>query len=71
MPDGWTIDNFFLTKEGEEPGEVLLTPWVVTHIFSDAYQWDEGALVDVGTTVDQLASALADQRGAKPQHRPT
>ncbi len=63
VPDGWTIDNGFLTKEGEEPGEVLLVTWVVTHIFSDACQWDEGALVDVGTTVDQLASALADQRG--------
>jgi len=66
VPDGWTTDsNTFITKNGEEPGEVLLTPWVLTHIFSDACQWEDTrqSLLDAGETVDELVSLLVDQEG--------
>ncbi len=65
VPDGWkTESDTFITKNGEEPGEVLLTPWVVSHVFRDACQWEGYRnLVDVGTTVDELVSALEDQEG--------
>ncbi len=65
VPDGWKTDSdTFITKNGEEPGEVMLFSWVVSHIFSDACQWEgDRNLVDVGTTVDELVSALEDQEG--------
>ena len=61
VPDGWKTDSStFISKNGKE----LLTPWVVSHIFSDACQWEgDRNLVDVGTTVDELVSALEDQEG--------
>ncbi len=65
LPDGWATDeDTFITKNQGEPGEVYLAPWVVSHIFSDACQWEGPRnLVDAGTTVDELVSALEDQEG--------
>ena len=65
VPDGWAIDeDSQITKNKDEPGEVYLTTWIVSHIFSDACQWEgDRKLVDVGTTVDELVSALEDQEG--------
>jgi len=60
---GWVTGDGFLYKNQEAPGEVMLSTWVLTHIFDNACQWDEGSIVDVGTTVDALVSALIDQKG--------
>ncbi|MDQ3938605.1 MAG: hypothetical protein M3253_07990, partial [Chloroflexota bacterium] len=64
VPAGWTAEDYgFLYKDKDEPGEVRLSTWVLTHIFTDACQWEASSLVDVGTTVDELVAALADQQG--------
>ena len=64
VPAGWEVDEVFLTKgPRDQPGEVLLTPWWVTHVFADACQWDESAIVDAGETADEIVSALAEQEG--------
>jgi hypothetical protein len=62
VPDGWDVDaDGFVRKDAGGPGEVLFTTWIVSHIFSDACDDSEANLVDVGTTVDELASALVAQ----------
>jgi hypothetical protein len=62
VPDGWSLDeDGFVTKDADGPGEVMLTTWIVSHIFSDACDDSEANLVEVGTTVDELASALVAQ----------
>jgi len=63
VPAGWVTTEGFLYKNQEAPGELMLVTWVLTHIFDDACHWDEGSIVDVGTTVDALVGALIDQKG--------
>jgi hypothetical protein len=60
VPAGWTADED-LFKNRHEPGEVELTTWVLTHVFSDVCQW--GTLVDAGTTVDEFITAVLEQDG--------
>ena len=62
VPAGWVRDDF-ATKDAGTSREVMFTAWVVSHIFTDACDWDQSSMVDVGTTADQLISALADQKG--------
>jgi hypothetical protein len=63
LPTGWAGDQSAdLTKDGDQPGELLFTPWWVTHVFRNACQW-EGTLVEAGSTVDELVTALAAQEG--------
>jgi hypothetical protein len=64
VPAGWSIPDFdaVVAKDGGTPTEVSLGAWVVSHIFTDACQWDEASIVDAGTTADQLVSALAGQQ---------
>jgi hypothetical protein len=63
VPAGWTIptstDAIVIKNEGK-PGEVFFTSWILTDIFSDACQWQ--TLVNVGTSVDQLVTALGNQK---------
>jgi hypothetical protein len=65
VPAGWTIptstDAIVIKNEGK-PGEVLFTSWVLTHIEADACQWSDTTLVNVGTSVDQLVTALGNQK---------
>jgi hypothetical protein len=62
VPAGWTTEDYGeLYKDRDEPGEVKFITWVLTHVFSDVCQW--GTLVDVGTTVDELVTALLEQDG--------
>lgn len=62
LPAGWTTEEYGeLYKDRDEPGEVKFITWVLTHVFSDVCQW--GTLVDVGTTVDELVTALMGQEG--------
>ena len=62
VPAGWTTEEYGeLYKDRDGPGEVKFITWVLTHVFSDACEW--GTLVDVGTTVDELVTALTEQEG--------
>lgn len=62
VPDGWDLDaDGFVRKDAAGPGEVMFTTWIVTHIFSDACNDSADNLVDVGTTVEELTSALVAQ----------
>ena len=68
LPAGWTTEEYGeLYKHRDEPGEVKFITWVLTHVFGDVCQW--GTLVDVGTTVDELVTALMEQEGAKRRRR--
>jgi hypothetical protein len=64
VPAGWSIPDFdaVVAKDGGTPTEVSLGAWVVSHIFTDACQWDEASVVDVGMTAAELDSALATQK---------
>jgi hypothetical protein len=63
VPAGWATEDYgFVAKHRDTPGEVLFVTWVVTHVFSDVCQW-EGSLVEAGTTVDSLVTALSEQEG--------
>jgi hypothetical protein len=66
VPAGWArpnaTDTFVIKNEGT-PGEVFLGTWVVSHVFADVCHWSADSLVDVGTTTDQLVSALVAQKG--------
>jgi hypothetical protein len=62
VPAGWTTEEYGeLYKDRDGPGEVKFITWVLTHVFDDVCQW--GPLVDVGTTVDELVTALVEQDG--------
>jgi hypothetical protein len=65
VPAGWTTEEYGeLYKDRGEPGEVKFVTWVLTHVFSDVCLWGApGTLIDVGTTVDELVTALAEQEG--------
>jgi hypothetical protein len=61
VPAGWALDDGgFVTKQATEKGEVLFTAWDVTHVFSDIC--NDADLVDGGTTIGELANAIAAQR---------
>ena len=63
VPAGWTVDRSgFVEKHAGGNGEVGFTTWILTHIFSDACDDSEANLVDVGTTAEELASALLVQQ---------
>jgi hypothetical protein len=63
VPAGWTTDiNVFIRKHEGEQQELMLTPWMVTHIYADACNW-RGTLFEVGVTAEDLAAGLAAQRG--------
>jgi hypothetical protein len=61
VPDGWTVADF-IAKNGGTPNEVMFTTWVVSHVFEDACKWNETKIVNVGTSPEQLMTALAAQK---------
>lgn len=69
VPAGWANRIGFITKHAGETDEVMLTPWVVTHVYADACQWD-GTLFEVGGSTDDMAAALAAQ-GTREVSGPT
>lgn len=70
VPEGWATDGGWVTKnlDGEPllpnsvTNNVLLVTYFVTHVYTDICNW-EGTMVDVGTTVVELARALLAQEG--------
>jgi hypothetical protein len=67
LPAGWSVDNDgIISKETDlRQHQLAFTAWEVSHVFGDACAW-AGNLVDVGTTADQMADALAVQEGRDP-----
>ena len=62
LPAGWAKTDV-VGKDPETTSELQLGTWIVSHIFTDVCQWSTTSIVDVGTTADQLVTALADQHG--------
>jgi hypothetical protein len=65
VPAGWeTIDGTFLGKIKDRAFYVALSPWVVDQVYTDPCQWVTAELEPpLGPSVDDLATALADQVG--------
>jgi len=59
---GWVANHAFVDKHHDQTTQVALSTWVVSHVYADACKW-EGALVEAGTTVDELVTALTGQQG--------
>jgi hypothetical protein len=65
VPAGWSGGGAdgTITKYAETPRELGMAPFNVTHVYTDACD-SEGALTEIGPTVDDLLLALADQAGS-------
>jgi len=61
VPAGWTTADLIAKNPGTQ-SEVMFTSWVVSDIFQDACKWDQSKIVNVGTTPEQMVSALAGQK---------
>lgn len=61
--EGWDVRYLGLTKHLDEPGEVGLATWIVTHVYTDTCA-PEGELRPIGPTVDNLVAALEALGGA-------
>jgi hypothetical protein len=62
VPAGWAarLGDLQISKGGDTAGEVHFTPFVVTHVYTDACD-SEGTLTEIGPTVADLVAALVDQ----------
>ena len=58
VPAGWTNDDPFVAKNRNQPGEVGLTTWVVSHVYANSCMHTTSTLVDVGTSPDKLVDTL-------------
>lgn len=63
MPEGWTVQyGHTYLKHSDAPDELGFYAVVVDSIYTDACEGD-GVLVEVGSSVDDLAAALLQQPG--------
>ena len=59
VPAGWQARYLGFSKHLEQPDEVGLVPFIVTHVYTDACAPEgEFELAPIGPTVDDLANAL-------------
>ena len=66
VPAGWATDkDDFVSKHMKGNDEIAFSAWQVTHLFTNACHPDQGQVVEVGPTVDDLANALATQKGRR------
>jgi hypothetical protein len=63
VPEGWSTSQAYLVKHPGEPGYVMLTPYVVSHVYADGCHWNNSAIVSAGTSVDELVNVLSAQTG--------
>jgi hypothetical protein len=62
VPAGWATDkDGFVLKHAGQGGELGFSAFVVSHVYGSACHWS-GTLVTAGSTVDDLANALAAQK---------
>lgn len=63
VPAGWSIDfNGSVSKHSDAAGGVSFSTWEVTHVFAGVCSTAPGPIA-VGPTIEDLASALAAQKG--------
>jgi len=64
VPAGWgSFREVSIWKHANEAGEVDFEAWDVTHVFTDACQWDEiNGMPPAGATAAELATQLANQK---------
>lgn len=62
VPAGWAArsEDLQISKNDDTSGAVQFTPFLVTHVYTDACD-SEGNLTEIGPTVDDLVTALVDQ----------
>jgi hypothetical protein len=71
VPAGWSSsEDYFVNKDFDGPGEVGFAAWEITHVFGDGCH-TEGTVVEVGSTVDDLATALASGQAGRETSGPT
>ena len=64
VPAGWTSRFGIPNKDRGGPGEIAVGNWIIANVYTDPCQWQESLLSPaVGPTVDDLATALATQKG--------
>jgi hypothetical protein len=64
FPEGWTVqDGHIFLKHPDAPDELGFFTAVVDEIHTDACRGDDGGLMEVGPSVDDLAAALLQQPG--------
>jgi hypothetical protein len=62
VPDGWSSDQTYDIYKAD----VRLGPWTITHIYTDGCR-SQDTLLEVGPSVDDLATALADLGSRLPE----
>ncbi len=64
IPAGWASRYGIPNKDRGGPGEIAFGDWIVANVFTDPCRW-QGSLQSpaIGPTVDDLAAALATQKG--------
>ena len=66
VPAGWQARYLGFSKHMEQPGEVALAPFIVTHVYTDTCaQEGEFELAPIGPSVNDLANALEALGGAE------
>jgi len=66
FPEGWMVQyGETFSKHPSTDGEVGFYAALVDEIFADACAGSQGGLIGVGSSVDDLAAALLEQRGPK------
>lgn len=66
FPEGWTVQaSAIFSKHPDTDAEFGFYPVVVDAIYADACEGDLGELMEVGPSVDDLATALLQQPGPK------
>jgi hypothetical protein len=64
VPAGWSASSdWYVLKHAGSRDELMFTMWEVTHIYPDACQHDDAALISAGTTLGELATLLTAQKG--------
>lgn len=66
FPEGWTVyDGASFGKHSDAPDELGFEAFVPDTIYADACEGTQGELMEVGSSVDDLAAALLKQQGPK------
>jgi hypothetical protein len=63
MPAGWAVQYLGFSKHRDEPNELGVATWIVTHVYTDTCA-AEGELLPIGPSVDDLVNALEALGGA-------
>lgn len=61
VPAGWSASGGDIAKHADEPIELGMALYRVTHVYADACR-SEGTLTEIGPTADDLVTALVAQR---------